>query len=253
MKKVILIFLLTAFLMIGCASEPVAEDPPVVEEQQTTIAVTPEPTPTPTEIVEEASSINYQPYYDLIDDLAKGLKEGFTEEQTLLEDDGGLGVSYRFYAAQYNTYEVLGYMYIDLDSDGTDELLLGENSRDGSEGWDSIIYDIFTLKNGERIHVASGAERCRYYLCEDGTIAREGSSGAAYSSYEYFNYSDGGLSIIESYFSKQAANDEIKWFHSYEEAYMDDGTEIPKDEAMELIDSHVYRKLRFTWFEYVVE
>ena len=223
MRNKFFLIILLSLLIAGCANEGVK-----VEEPQ----------------------VNYQPYYDLVDKVASGLKDGFSEEEMLLKEYGGLGLSTCIYRTNYRDYEVIGYMYKDLDGDGIDELLLGENSRDGTPGWDSIIYNIFTLKDGELFPVAYGEERHRLYLCEDGTIAVEGSSGAAYTSLEYFRYSDGELSIIESCFSTEAAGSQIAWHHSFDEAYMGEATDISKEEAWELIDSHVYQKLDFTWFEY---
>ena len=53
---------------------------------------------------------------------------------------------------------------MDIDKDGIEELLLGANG----EIWDGIIYDIYTMKDGQMIHVLDGWERSRYFLCKDG-------------------------------------------------------------------------------------
>ncbi len=220
------------------------------DKEETTEVQENESTLEPEDIAEEGIN-EYQPYYDLLDEIAAGLQNGFTDEQVI----GGLEISTRFFGAMNAPYEILGWMMMDLDGDGIDELLLGENAPEGEfkiEGWDSIIYDIYTIKNGNIVHVASGAERCRYHLCDDGTIAREGSSGASYTSYEYYRYLDGELRILESIFSDMDQDMNTIWHQSSQEAYIGNPGVITQEEALQMVEDHVYQKLEFTCFEYEV-
>ena len=95
-------------------------------------------------------------------------------------------------------YETLGYIKKDLDNDGIDELIFGGTvNEDGT----TIIYDIFTIQDGTDVHAVAGWERNTYYLCTDGTIANEGSSGAAYSNWTYFKYSNAKLDMKETVYT----------------------------------------------------
>ena len=55
----------------------------------------------------------------------------------------------------------VGYALEDLDGDGKEELLISAVSKEASGG---MLYDVYTVPNGEVIHVLSGHERNRYYL-----------------------------------------------------------------------------------------
>lgn len=192
-------------------------------------------------ISDNIQEIDYSPYYALIEELTDGLKNGFTEDQQI-----NLDVTSCFYYTD-PSYEIIGYMLMDIDGDGINELLFGANSPDGSgpeDGWDSIVYDVYTINDGMMLHIFSGAERSRYYLCENGTIANEGSDGAAYTIYNYYDYVDDSLKIIESVYS-----DEAGWYHSKMEAYEDQEAErISEDEASDIESKYQYKKLIFTPF-----
>ena len=74
-----------------------------------------------------------------------------------------------------NLLDKIGYAYYDTNSDGIDELLIGEIS-DGN--WKGIIYDIYTMVDRKPAHVISGGSRNRYYVCNNDFICNEYSSGA---------------------------------------------------------------------------
>jgi len=182
-------------------------------------------------------------YDELIEKIVQAERYGFPENECLEISD-----EFRF----LNEYEVHGYLLMDLDGDGSDELLLGLNSvdeADPNESWDSIIYDIFTMKKGRMLHAVTGGARCRYYLCENGMLANEGSNGAAYSSWEYYTYKAGNLDIVESIFTSDDMEQQmIRYYHSDQESYKDYSHEITDDEAWRIIKKHKYRKLEFAPF-----
>ena len=197
------------------------------------------------EISSEVAVATYNSYDEIIEVISNGLKNGFSED-----DQFYLDVSSCFFMNDPE-YEILGYMKKDLDGDGSEELILGENAADGSgpsEGWDSIIYDVFTMKDGKVAHVLNGWERNRFYLCTDGTIANEGSSGAAYSTWAYYKIENGQAKIIESIFTDEDENMQGHWYYSNREPYQDESNEVTEDEAMKTIEKYSYQKLEFTPF-----
>ena len=197
------------------------------------------------EISSEVAVTSYNSYDEIIDVITNGMKNGFTED-----DEFYLDISSCFFRND-PSYEILGYMKKDLDGDGVEELILGENAADGSgpsEGWDSIIYDIFTMKDGKVVHALDGWERNRFYLCTDGTIANEGSSGAAYSSWAFYKFEDGKAKIVESVFTDEDDNMQGHWYYSNREPYQDESNEITEDEGMKTIEKYTYQKLEFTPF-----
>ncbi len=69
----------------------------------------------------------------------------------------------------------LGWCLMDLDGNGIPELLVG---TDFEEDDNSLIYDMFTLKNGEVHRVLASSSRASYLLTEDYNVLYE-SRGAA--------------------------------------------------------------------------
>lgn len=53
-------------------------------------------------------------------------------------------------------YGTLGYLIKDIDGNGTRELIFGGNADESSSWYDGIIYDIYTISDGELVHVLDG-------------------------------------------------------------------------------------------------
>ena len=130
--------------------------------------------------------------------------------------------------AGFGGAENAGFYIADLDSDGTPELLLGE-FQSGMKA--PVFYDLYTLKDGEPVHVFDGWDRSRYYLCENGEIAHEGSSSAFNSFTSISNYADGRLRLTGSVIYDSNANPNYTWFLSTSSEYEVDADARPLDEA----------------------
>lgn len=123
--------------------------------------------------------------------------------------------------------------YADLDKDGQAELLL-INKPGG------FVQDIYTLnKVGKARHIVSGWPRNRYYLRDDGsTLLREGSGGAAYSTWEVVKVLPGeGLQMLERLRTSDklldgTKTDELNYFHQPGTWGME--MKIPKERAKAL-------------------
>lgn len=76
------------------------------------------------------------------------------------------------------TLSEVGYSLIDINNDGQSELFVSliDIADSGS------FYDMYTINNGEVMHVISAGERDRYNLAEDLSINNDGSGGALNSS-----------------------------------------------------------------------
>ena len=132
--------------------------------------------------------------------------------------------------------ETLGYRIEDIDGDGTQELIFGENWGDHT-----VIYDIYTISEGELVHVLDGWDRNRYYLCENGMIANEGSGGAAHSNYSYFTFDGVELHLAEAVIYDGDKDRENPWFYSVESEYDAEYAEpISEERAAEIINQYVY-------------
>ena len=120
-----------------------------------------------------------------------------------------------------NAMDILCFAFLDMDNDNVAELAI----LDCGDYYDDIrIIDLYTYYDNEVKHLLSGWYRCRYFLTKDFDIVCEGSSGAVYSSLDYYEY-DIGLHefvFVESYFTYPLSEnweDGIGVYHTTEQNY----------------------------------
>ncbi len=215
-KNILILFVLFSVLFAGCGSN---------------VKNTTENSP-------DAGVDTYAEYYDLIDKISNGIENGFS-----LNEIEELGISPLFgLNIDFSDY---GYIITDVDGNGVDELIIGEN---GPGAWDGVIYNMYTLIDGKMVRIICGGDRSRYYLCENGLFANEGSNGASSSIYVYHNYSDAKLEIQEAVIYDGYKDAENPWFYSMESEDVNDASNISEDEARQIIDSYNYEKLDFISF-----
>ena len=161
-----------------------------------------------------------------------------------------------------DTNYVPGYYLIDLDSDGTDELLIGyRNIGSGECG----ILDIYTMKDGLVSHVAgvelmsdmNGLDDDYFYLCENGNIEHYVRSpnkledGYIWDGYTaYYTFRDGELQLAEAFIEEFVGEQDTKWYYSTKDITLKGAKEISLDEARELWsrDGYAERDILFTPF-----
>ena len=144
----------------------------------------------------------------------------------------------------------IGYTLKDVDGNGVRELLIGENWGDSEAG--TVLYDMYTIRDGELLHVFSGWDRNRYYLLTNGNFINQGSSGAMQSSEAYYIYAKGDMIFIRSVIYDATMEPEGPWFISYEVPYIMDvepsWTEISESEANTLNSQFTAVHLELTPF-----
>ena len=105
----------------------------------------------------------------------------------------------------------LGYVLLDLDNDGTDELIIANDAER------QVIYDLYSLVDGKLVHVFTGWDRNSYELREGFRILNIGSNGAASADYVYCHLSNGQL-VTDSLIRFDAATDpDHPWFRGTSE------------------------------------
>lgn len=168
----------------------------------------------------------YQALVDRVSSLLKG--------DTTVEGD--FSMIFRFLAGN-PAADNAGFYVNDLDNDGTPELLFGENYP-GSKG--TVFYDLYTIKDGELVHVFDGWDRSRYYLCENGGIAHEGSS-SAFESFTSLNYyANGVLNLMQSIIYNSNVNPENPWRISLISEFEPSDTDQLVDESEALYTLALY-------------
>ena len=199
MKKLFSILLilalcLTAFTACGGKTEPspVPTAAPTAEPAaEPTVEPTAEPTAEPTTAPSEADPI--AAYADVFATYTTLLTEGWGGEE-LMAHDLPLLIMYCMGDAPFDN---MGYLLLDVDGDGTQELLTGTLISD--EFYAPIVFEMYTLTpEGSPVRVFTSQERARYYLCEDNSFLFEGANSAADSVSCSYSYAAGTLTEIPS-------------------------------------------------------
>lgn len=126
--------------------------------------------------------------------------------QAMAHREEGYAVS-----AQYDVSEMIfyashvGYARVDLDGDGTQELLLAGIGYDIPQ--EPFLYEIFTLRDGAPVSVARSWARSRLFLMQDGKLYNEGSSGAARSNFSVMQFSGGQLLFLNGLYTTDTLED----------------------------------------------
>ena len=95
------------------------------------------------------------------------------------------------------SYENCGYWLTDLDGDGTEELLLGEDTYYGPGSEWNAVYAGYTLKDGKAVQFLDGFTRNRFSLCEGNYLKNEASSGASNTVINIFRFDGTQLQLVE--------------------------------------------------------
>ena len=187
----ILALCLTAFTACGGKAEPgpVPTAAPTAEP-----AAEPTAAPTAEPAAEPAAPSEADPiaaYADVFATYTTLLSEGWGGEE-LMAHDLPLLIMYCVGDAPFDN---IGYLLLDVDGDGTQELLIGTLASD--EFYAPIVFEMYTLNpEGSVVRVFSSQERARYNLCEDNTFLFEGANSAADSVRCFYSYAAGTLTEI---------------------------------------------------------
>lgn len=196
MKKLFSILLiltlcLTAFTACSGKAEPgpVPTAAPTAEP-----AAEPTAAPTAEPAAEPAAPSEADPiaaYADVFATYTTLLSEGWGGEE-LMAHDLPLLIMYCMGDAPFDN---MGYLLLDVDGDGTQELLTGTLISD--EFYAPIVFEMYTLTpEGSPVRVFTSQERARYYLCEDNSFLFEGANSAADSVSCSYSYAAGTLTEI---------------------------------------------------------
>lgn len=226
MKRALVLLLSFALLLAasGCASNggaPAASSAgPVPEPSTSAAASTQQPPQNSGKTPESAPSA----YDKLLETYRLALSEQWDGE-TLLKNDLSLLLLGK-------SADTVGYCLLDVDGDGSDELLVGACT--GEAYPDQMIFDLYTLDDGVPFHVFSGQERDRYYLYQDEAAPNvyffynENSSSAFQSGYLSMHLDDEELDVDQAVLYDAQADSQNPWFSGSE----DDGV-VSNDQPME--------------------
>lgn len=205
---------------------------------------------------EETASVGFEPeeiYADVLDMFYHNIQTGwaeYNEMPSLYGDEFCYLFPMSFSDPSY--IDNIGYSFIDLNGDGTDELLIGMDSEEEQQYGDiyqNVIYDLYTYMDDRMIHLATSGERFTYQLCEDNTIYYFGSSGAASNAYYHYQLDsqEPVFSTIEGvYCEPDESWENVYWYHTTSGVY---NPEIYSHEGEEasMITEEEATTIRNTW------
>lgn len=185
--------------------------------EETTEPETTEGEPTETETMPAETMPTTQAYEHVLQTYEDAIAQNWDPSQCQ-ERDISILVSY------VETPNDLGYALIDLDGNGSNELLISDGN---------VIYDLYTLTDDGPYHVFTGWERNSYTLCEGNVIANRGSNGAASSVNNFFRFS--GTELVQQQIVTYDAytDQDNPWFVGI------DMEPVSESEAQAIIDSYI--------------
>ena len=108
----------------------------------------------------------------------------------------------------------IGYQFIDINNDGTKELVIAEIWSNSGSLWATVACDLYTIKDNNIVHLAASGPRDRFSVSKNNLIVEEGSGGMYLSSNTYYSLSDGMLKPVKEYKLDQNTFKDTNWHYS---------------------------------------
>lgn len=194
-------------------------------------------------------------YQDIID-AAQAVLDG-ESDRLILTDIVQLSLEFR---GINKDYQQLGYLIQDIDGDGTEELLFGENPVANNPDWRGRIYDIYTIFDGGSIQKYDGWSRKFYKLTKDRVIDNV-STPDGFTVAHSFWQPDNGIykhkeTVIQINKPDEAGNPQTIWYYSktlpaeYLTQVFDDSFKVISEaEAKDILGKYEYVYLEFVPFK----
>ncbi|MBO7424861.1 MAG: hypothetical protein J6U23_04235 [Clostridiales bacterium] len=172
------------------------------------------------------------PYVEVLDYLYDGLQSEEIKNTDFdeLKYNMGPGISETAFYSE-DPMNKLWYVLLDLDDNGTDELLIVKTYEYEDNGSFDEIQELYTITDGQLDHVFSGWGRSRYFLKADKSLFYDGNGGYAYISWEYVRLDGNQLVVTDSYYSTNEINGEMQ-----DEVYVFHKTGTGEDELVGIRD-----------------
>ncbi|MCQ2532298.1 MAG: hypothetical protein MJ093_06300 [Saccharofermentans sp.] len=169
---------------------------------------------------EETSSSMPDDYMNALDNIRFLISSVENNPEGDYEIDGLTEICMYYDAAYVDSH--IGYALVDLDGDGTEELIIGcladeTNANEGTPiaraGY--IVLDVYTLYDDSTVLVLDAWGRNSWFITNDGKLANWGSSGAAYVNFDVFDISSGfgNMTNVYSLYSEYDYETEVINFY----------------------------------------
>ena len=234
MKKILSLLFCVLLCLTACAPSGLQEQS--VSDSVPTTETTTAPTQEATQPLEGAAIP--EAYGQILSNIIRAYPWN-DDEGDLVPEQPELSYMYR-----WNTdLAEVGFALMDLDGNGTEELILGWIDND-------FVYDVYTISEGQAVHILAGHERNSYFLCENAMIENRWSGGAAVSGNDFYRLDGSSLKLSERITYDVYHAMEIGLIRDWDEAdgqdfYFASPTEnsadysrISADEALATLDNH---------------
>lgn len=137
--------------------------------------------------------------------------DNWDSQKWYLDRDLVMSVIYTLWRSNDEPFsmDMEGFTFMDLNKDGTDELMIGALGSDFMDNTRGYVLAVYCLKDGAPVLAVEGWERNRYIIGNDGYIYNFGSNGAAYSvctKYVFDTDADGYRKMVERYYTFEEGN-----------------------------------------------
>ena len=255
--------LLLAALLTGCAAavgqettpgtEPATEAPAATMEAPTASTTEAPTEATEEDIVYEGDASSYyidKVYHEQIARYSAPLSEKWHEGLYYENELSPLPAYYY----EGNPLENVGFGFVDLDRDGSWELIIGaiQNAEN-----DPAVFEIWTLVDGEPLMLAQAGNRNRYvlqYVLEDNMwyVVNEG-SGSAYNHVTYYlMLNEGKFEVVQGIIFDAMADEQNLWFLTYDlDQDVSNDEPIDEETANSILDAHRVHYTALEYFPYI--
>ena len=159
---------------------------------------------------------------ELYKDVLLKYKKAFNENWGFKKyENENMGYAYyNLKEAKPNTdlMKEIGYTYYDVNNDGIEELIIGPTDKEKS----GYIYDIYTMKNRKPIHVVSGGDLDKHFVCNDYFICKQYSINGTENVLSTFFLESNSKTMTPQYSIKYNSdkNAKMRWAESYGKSYI---------------------------------
>lgn len=129
----------------------------------------------------------------------------------------------------------VGYCLMDIDDNGTDELIMGSVYEDGTPG---VIYDIYAMKEDSGILVARSGEHSMYSLCSDHIISYDSFGGPMSFACYFYTLNGEMLDLKEGVLYDGEYDETNPWFYITKDMEDEYSEPISEDTANTIQNSY---------------
>ena len=131
----------------------------------------------------------------------------------------------------------IGYSFVDINHNGTQELIIASIDTDETNDNNQLIFEMYSIVDGQPIKVLSSSENNRYYYGDDNNIYNEGSDGqnTAYYLLYRLNNDSTNIELVEGIVYEDYEGCELPYNHIITTPDLTPDTQVTEEFAISKI------------------